>query len=64
MIFLNDGRPIIACSTPMTSNSAIGKIRISGFADLSDLKSFFLQDISKLEPNKATLLEVGEKGKI
>lgn len=64
MIFLNDGRTIIACSTPMTSNSAIGKIRISGFSKLSDLKLFFRQDITKLIPRKASILEVGSPGKI
>lgn len=64
MIFLNDERPIIACSTPMTSNSAIGKIRISGFKDLKDLKSFFPQDITKLIPKKASVLSVGTEKKI
>jgi tRNA modification GTPase len=64
MIFLNDERPIIACSTPMSSNSAIGKIRISGFKDLLDLKSFFPQDITKLTPKKASVLSVGTEKKI
>ena len=64
MIFLNDERPIIACSTPMTSNSAIGKIRISGFKDLKDLKSFFPHDITKLIPKKASVLSVGTEKKI
>ncbi len=64
MIFLNDEKPIIACSTPTTSNSAIGKIRICGFSDLSDLKSYFLQDVTQIIPRKASILEIGSEGKI
>lgn len=52
MKFLNSFDPIIACSTSMTSNSAIGIIRISGFDNFDKLNGFFNIDLYQIEPRK------------
>ena len=36
-----DDLPIIACSTGLSQNTAIGVIRISGFKDILELQPFF-----------------------
>jgi tRNA modification GTPase len=64
MIYLNDGRPIIACSTGSTSNTAISKIRISGFENLDIFNPFFNKDLSDLRPNEARLVEIAYKGRV
>ena len=51
MINVFDDLPIIACSTGLSENTAIGLIRISGFTSLDILKPFFNYDISLLKPN-------------
>ena len=56
MIYLDDGLPIIACSTGTTSNTAISKIRIGGFENLDIFAPFFNID---LRPNEAKLVEPG-----
>ncbi|WP_127715480.1 tRNA modification GTPase [Halobacteriovorax sp. HLS] len=49
MYNLYDDKPIIACSTGMVSNSAIGLIRISGFDNLISLQEFFSFDLKKVK---------------
>jgi len=61
MIYLDDGLPIIACSTGTTSNTAISKIRIGGFEKLDIFAPFF--NIN-LKPNEAKLVEIVHEGKI
>lgn len=51
MQFLYDDLPIVACSTSLSENAAIGLIRLSGFDSLSSLSPFFKKDISSLSPN-------------
>ncbi|EQC43408.1 tRNA modification GTPase [Bacteriovorax sp. Seq25_V] len=53
MIFNFDDKPIVACSSGVSENTAIGLIRLSGFPELTYLKDFFNFDISKLQPNTA-----------
>ncbi|RLA64641.1 MAG: hypothetical protein DRQ88_10640 [Epsilonproteobacteria bacterium] len=64
MIYLNDGLPIIACSTGTTSNTAIAKIRIGGFENLDALTPFFSKNLLNLRPNEARLLEIMHEGKV
>jgi len=45
-----DSLPIIACSTGLTSNTAIAMIRISGFSSLSLFNKFFSKDLNQLKP--------------
>ncbi|WP_417337023.1 tRNA modification GTPase [Halobacteriovorax marinus] len=49
MLHLYDDRPIIACSTGLQTNSAIGLIRISGFSDLSIFQDFFKIDLANVK---------------
>lgn len=51
MNFLYSDDAIIACSTSLNGNAAIGVIRISGFKSLSDFKNFFTLNLSgPIEP--------------
>lgn len=49
MIHLYDDRPIIACSTGLQTNSAIGLIRISGFQDILQFQKFFKFNLKKIQ---------------
>ncbi len=60
MIHLYDDRPIIACSTGLQTNSAIGLIRISGFENINSFQKFFkinLQKIKKRYSHFSALLD-------
>jgi tRNA modification GTPase len=48
MLYNSDDRPIIACSSSVASNSAIGLIRISGFDSLKVYQSLFSLDLSSV----------------
>ncbi len=48
-----DERPIIACSTGLSSNSAIAIIRISGFDSLASVDKFFSIKSDKIKPRFA-----------
>ncbi len=54
MNYITDDLPIVACSTGLSENTAIGIIRLSGFPSLDYLKDFFKINISELEERKAT----------
>lgn len=54
MNYITDDKPIVACSTGLSENTAIGVIRLSGFPDLNYLKQFFKIKISEIEERKAT----------
>jgi tRNA modification GTPase len=45
-----DERPIIACSTGTTTNTAIAIIRLSGFESLTLLSPFFSTEITNIKP--------------
>ncbi|TDJ05285.1 MAG: GTP-binding protein, partial [Deltaproteobacteria bacterium] len=64
MIYLNDGLPIISCSTGTATNTAIAKIRIGGFLTIETLNPFFNKDLAKIRPNQATLVEIVHGGKV
>lgn len=49
---------IIACSTGMETNSAIGVIRISGFTDLNDFQDSFSVNLGPIEPKKAYFCKI------
>lgn len=49
MIHLYDDRPIIACSTGLQTNSAIGLIRISGFDHITQFQKFFKINLHKIK---------------
>ena len=51
MINVFDDLPIIACSTGLSENTAIGLIRISGFSSFDILNPFFNYDLSLLKAN-------------
>lgn len=55
MSFYLDQRPIIACSTGTTSNTAIAVIRLSGFKTALDLQPFFSLDLTSIKPRYAHL---------
>lgn len=50
MLHLYDERPIIACSTGLQTNTAIGLIRISGFEDLNCFQNLFKINLEKIKP--------------
>ncbi|PIK14318.1 GTPase [Halobacteriovorax sp. JY17] len=50
MLHLYDDRPIIACSSGLQTNSAIGLIRISGFDDIKAFQSFFKFNLKNTKP--------------
>ncbi len=50
MLHLYDDRPIIACSSGLQTNSAIGLIRISGFDDIKAFQKFFRFDLKNVKP--------------
>ena len=53
MNFLYSDDAIIACSTSLNGNAAIGVIRISGFKHLSDFNNFFSLNLTgPIEPRK------------
>jgi tRNA modification GTPase len=53
MNFLYSDDVIIACSTCLNGNAAIGIIRISGFKSLTDFKNFFTLNLNgPIEPRK------------
>jgi tRNA modification GTPase len=54
MKYITDDKPIVACSTGLSENTAIGVIRLSGFKDTSYLSPFFKINISEIEERKAT----------
>jgi len=54
MNYIADDTPIVASSTGLSENTAIGVIRLSGFPDTSYLKQFFKLNISEIEVRKAT----------
>ncbi|AYF46025.1 ferrous iron transport protein B [Halobacteriovorax sp. BALOs_7] len=59
MIYQTDDQPIVACSTGLSENTAIGVIRLSGFTDLvGSIGPFFKKDLSKLEIRKATFVNL------
>ena len=58
MNFYTDNRPIIACSTGTTTNTAIALIRLSGFKDLKALQPFFSFNLSKARPRYSHLTNI------
>jgi tRNA modification GTPase len=62
MKFLYDEKPIIACSTGTSSNSAIAVIRFSGFETLFELQDFFSLDLKKAKPRFSHLTNVLDSG--
>jgi len=58
-MFLNDKKPIIACATGATGNTAIAVIRISGFSDVNAFKSSFLTK-KLLKPRHAIFTKIVE----
>lgn len=62
MQFLYDDFPIVACSTSMSENAAIGLIRLSGFSSLDSINSFFSKNISKMLPNRALFTSIIHQG--
>lgn len=58
MNFLYDNKPIIACSTGTTSNTAIAVIRLSGFDDISILQRFFSFNLAKVKPRYSHLTNI------
>ncbi|MGB0454929.1 MAG: tRNA modification GTPase [Bacteriovoracaceae bacterium] len=50
MSYYSEPGIIINCSTPRTSNAAVGLIRISGFTDLVELSAFFSKDFGPMGP--------------
>ncbi len=58
MLFDFDDKPIVACSSGVLENTAIGLIRLSGFSDLDYLSNFFKFDITKLKPNAAKFCQL------
>lgn len=58
MDFLFDGQAIIACSTNLSSPSAVALLRISGFKNLLDLQPFFSFDLKKTKPRYAHLSSI------
>lgn len=62
MQFLYDDFPIVACSTSISQNAAIGLIRLSGFSSLELVNPFFSKDISKMVPNTALFTSIIHHG--
>lgn len=58
-----DDLPIIACSTGLSQNAAIGVIRISGFIDILELQPFFNTKLENLEPNYVKYCKLQHDGK-
>ena len=58
-----DDLPIIACSTGLSQNAAIGVIRISGFKDILELQPFFNTKLENLEPNYVKYCKLQYDGK-
>ncbi|WP_412470501.1 MULTISPECIES: tRNA modification GTPase [unclassified Halobacteriovorax] len=58
MIYETDDLPIVACSTGLNENTAIGVIRLSGFSDIGSIGPFFKKDLSNLEIRKATFTKL------
>lgn len=58
MIYETDDLPIVACSTGLNENTAIGVIRLSGFKSLGSIGPFFKKDLSNLEIRKATFTKL------
>lgn len=61
MIYETDDQPIVACSTGLNENTAIGVIRLSGFSDIGSIGPFFQKDLSNLEIRKATFTKLYDK---
>ena len=62
MKLLQSSGPIIACSTNINSNTAIAIIRLSGFEDISFLKSAF--SIKKIKPRYAHFCKLFGKDQV
>ena len=62
MKLLYDNKPIIACSTGTTSNTAIALIRMSGFGSLEELQQFFSFDLGRVRPRYSHLTNVLSSG--
>ncbi|MFG1493909.1 GTPase [Halobacteriovorax sp. ZH4_bin.1] len=58
MIYETDDLPIVACSTGLNENTAIGVIRLSGFSHIGSIGPFFKKDLSNLEVRKATFTKL------
>ncbi|MFG1592775.1 tRNA modification GTPase [Halobacteriovorax sp. CON-3] len=58
MIYETDDLPIVACSTGLNENTAIGVIRLSGFSSIGSIGPFFKKDLSNLEIRKATFTKL------
>ena len=58
MNFLTDNKPIIACSTGNSSNTAIAVIRFSGFKNLFDLQPFFSFNLTKVKKRYSHLTNI------
>jgi tRNA modification GTPase len=58
MKILRDDKPIVACSTGLKENTAIGIIRLSGFPELDYLQEFFKIDIGSIGPRYATFCKI------
>lgn len=58
MKFLYDDKPIIACSTGTTTNTAIAVIRLSGFEELFTLQKFFSFDLAKIKPRYSHITNI------
>jgi len=63
MIF-SDSRPIIACSSGVGTGSAIGIIRISGFASLDVFTSLFSLSLNKLSCRKIVRTCIIDNGQV
>lgn len=58
MTFYTDDSPIIACSTGMSSNTAISVIRLSGFDNLSSLQNYFSFNLNKVTKRTSHLSNI------
>ncbi|MGZ3808535.1 MAG: tRNA modification GTPase [Bacteriovorax sp.] len=58
MTFYTDEKPIIACSTGTTSNTAIAVIRLSGFRSLAILQPFFSFSLSRAKKRHSHLTNI------
>lgn len=58
MLHLADDTPIIACSSSVTSNSAIALIRLSGFKNLQDFQSVFNLKLSTIKPRSVYYCDI------
>lgn len=58
MNYITDDTPIVACSTGLSENTAIGVIRLSGFPNLEYLQPFFKINISEITERKATFCNI------